>query len=107
MMSWYDSEIRRYSRKRDRLKTKSVRTSLQSDWAKYKCFRNKENNLKRHKKETFYNNLEFSLITNFSRNKKEFWKIVKHFVNKKDSVSTIPPIRIFTASEDSIWHVLT
>ena len=83
---WYDSEIRRYSRKRDRLKTKAVRTSLQSNWAKYKYLRNKVNNLKRHAKETFYNNLEFSLLTNFSSNKKEFWKIVKHFVNKKDSV---------------------
>ena len=102
---WYDSEIRRYSRKRDRLKTKAVRTSQQSDWAKYKYLRNKANNLKRHAKETFYNNLEFSLLTNFSSNKKEFWKIVKHFVNKKDSVSTIPPLRTFTASGDSIWHV--
>ena len=64
--AWYDSEIRRYSRKRDRLKTKTVRTSLQSDWAKYKYLRSKVNNLKkRHAKETFYNNLEFSLLTNF------------------------------------------
>ena len=102
---WYDSEIRRYSRKRDRLKTKAVRTSLQSDWAKYKYLRNKVNNLKRHTKETFYNNLELSLLTNFSSNKKEFWKIVKHFVNKKDSASTKPPLRTFTASGDPIWHV--
>ena len=82
-----------------------MRTSQQSDWAKYKYLRNKINNLKRHAKETFYNNLEFSLLTIFSSNKKEFWKIVKHFVNKKDSVSTIPPLRTFTASGDSIWHV--
>ena len=43
---WYDSEIRRHSRKRDRQKKKAVRTSRQSDWAKYKTLRNKVNNLK-------------------------------------------------------------
>ena len=70
---WYDSEIRRYSRKRDRLKTKAVRTSQQSHWAKYKYLRNKVNNLKRHAKETFYNNLEFSLLTNLSSNRKKIF----------------------------------
>ena len=43
---WYDSEIRRHSRKRDRQKKKAERPSRQSDWAKYKTLRNKVNNLK-------------------------------------------------------------
>ena len=101
---WYDSEIRRHSRKRDRQKKKAVRTSRQSDWAKYKTLRNKVNNLKRHAKESFDNNLELSLLTNFSNNKKEFWKIVKHFVSKKDSVSTIPPLCTQDAGSP-VWHV--
>ena len=98
---WYDSEIRRYSRKRDRQKQKAVRTSTQSDWTKYKTLRNKVNNLKRHAKESFNNNLELSLLTNLSNKKKEFWKIVKHF----DSVSTIPPLCTFNTSGSSVWHV--
>ena len=67
---WYDSEICRYFRKSDRLKTKAVRSWLQSDWANYRYVRNKVNNLKRNAKETFYINLEFSVLTNFSSNKK-------------------------------------
>ena len=80
---WYDSEIRKNSRKCDRLKSKAVKTALRCDWTKYKILRNKVNNLKRHAKETFYNNLEFSLLSNFNNNKKEFWKIIKHFTTKK------------------------
>ena len=53
---WYDSEIRKNSRKRDRFKSNAVKTALRSDWTKYKILRNKVNNLKRHVKETFYNN---------------------------------------------------
>ena len=102
---WYDSEIRKKSRKRDRLKSKAVKTALRSDWTKYKILRNKVNNLKRHAKETFYNNLELSLISNFNNNKKEFWKIIKHFTTKKDSVSSIPPLNTTTASGTHLLHV--
>ena len=102
---WYDSEIRRNSRKRDRQKQKAVRTSKQSDWTKYKTLRNKVNNLKKHAKESFDNNLELSLLTNFSSNKKEFWKIVKHLINKKDSVSSIPPLCTTHTDGSQVWHV--
>ena len=102
---WYDSEIRKKSKKRDRLKSKAVKTALRSDWTKYKILRNKVNNLKRHAKETFYNNLEFSLISNFNNNKKDFWKIIKHFTTKKDSVSSIPPLNTTTASGTHLLHV--
>ena len=73
---WYDSEIRKYSRKCNSQKTKALTTSLHSDWIKYKNLRNKVNNLKRHAKETFHKNLEISLLSKFSDNKKDFWKIV-------------------------------
>ena len=42
---WYDSEIRRHSRKRDRLKTKAAKSGKQTDWTNYKHERNKINNL--------------------------------------------------------------
>ena len=102
---WYDSEIRKKSRKRDRLKSKAVKTALRSDWTQYKILRNKVNNLKRHAKETFYNNLEFSLLSNFNKNKKEFWKTIKHFTTNKDSVSSIPPLNTTTASGTHLLHV--
>ena len=102
---WYNSEIRKNSRKRDRLKSKAVKTALRSDWTKYKILCNKVNNLKRHAKETFYNNLEFSLLSNFNNNKKEFWKIIKHFTTKKDSVSSISPLNTTTASGTHLLHV--
>ena len=33
---WYDSEIRRNSRKRDRLKKTALKSGNQNDWKKYK-----------------------------------------------------------------------
>ena len=48
--------------------------------ARYKIFRNKVNNLKRHAKEQFYNNLELSISYFHSNDKKQFWKVIRHFV---------------------------
>ena len=44
---WYDSEIRRNSRKRDRLKKTALKSGNQNDWEKYKYYRNKVNNQKK------------------------------------------------------------
>ena len=60
----YNSEIRRTSRKRDRLKSKAIKTGKISDWNSYKKLRNKVNNQKKQAKEIFFNNLELS-ITEF------------------------------------------
>ena len=45
------------------------------------------------------------MLSNFSNNKKEFWKIIKHFTTKKDSVSSIPPLNTTTASGTHLLHV--
>ena len=76
---WYDSEIRKHNRKRDRQKAKTVRTSLQNDWIKYKNLRNQVNNLKKHAKETFNNNLELSLMSKLTRNKNARHIFPHHF----------------------------
>ena len=47
---WYDSEIRRNSRKRDRLKKKATQSGNPNVWNQYKLFRNKVNNQKKHAK---------------------------------------------------------
>ena len=59
-----------YSRKRDRQKSEALKSSSQVQWTNYKHLRNKVNNLKKHAKEAFYNNLEFTLTENFSGKKK-------------------------------------
>ena len=51
---------------------------------------NKVNNLKRHAKERFYSNIETNLTE--SANKRDFWKIIRHFVKSNTSSSTIPPL---------------
>ena len=72
---WYDSEIRSLSRKRDRLKRKFKKSSNLNILARYKFYRNKVNNLKRHAKEQFYNNLELSISDFHSNDKKQFGRL--------------------------------
>lgn len=100
---WYDSEIRKYSRKRDRLKSTAIKTSRQADWEKYKIIRNKVNNLKKHAKELFYNNLELSLQDSFTSNKKDYWKIIRHFVKNNNTSSTIPPLQKTLETGETIY----
>ncbi|MCG7867669.1 MAG: hypothetical protein JAY74_15080 [Candidatus Thiodiazotropha taylori] len=89
---WYDSEIRRHSRKRDRLKTKAVKSGKQADWTNYKHERNKVNNLIKHAKEVFFNNIENLLFESFSGNKRNYWKIIRHFVKGNSKTSSVPPL---------------
>ena len=53
---WYDSEIRHFSSKRDRVKTKIAKTGSLILREKYRKLRNKVNNLKKQAKEKFFNN---------------------------------------------------
>ncbi|MCG8046320.1 MAG: reverse transcriptase domain-containing protein [Candidatus Thiodiazotropha endolucinida] len=89
---WYDSEVRKHSRIRDRMKSKAEKSNNPVHWQKYKSVRNKVNNLKRHAKEKFYSNLETTLIESSSNNRREFWKIVRHFVKSNQSSTSIPPL---------------
>ena len=57
---WYDSEIRRNSRKRDRLKKTALKSGNQYDWKKYKYYRNKVNNKKKWF-QSFLNVCDFSV----------------------------------------------
>ena len=50
---WYNSEIRRTTRKRDRLKTKAIKSGKTSDWKSYKNVRNTVNNQKSKPKNYF------------------------------------------------------
>ena len=85
---WHDSEIRKFSRIRDRLKSKTERSRNPVHWQRYKTMRNKVNNAK----ERFYSNIETNLIESSNNNKRDFWKIIRHFVKSNTSSSTILPL---------------
>ena len=100
---WYDSEIRRNTRKRDRQKKKAVKTGNITDWIKYKRLRNKVNNQRKHAKESFYNNLEL-IITDFENNdKRKFWKVIRHFVKNNSSSSAILPLSSTLPLGETQW----
>ena len=42
---WYDSEIKKFSKLRNRIKSKAIKSSKEFDWTKYKHLRNKVNNM--------------------------------------------------------------
>ena len=50
---WFDSELRKYCKIRNRLKSKAARTGKPQDWKHYKKIRNKVSNLKKQAKENF------------------------------------------------------
>ena len=101
---WYDSEIRRNSRKRDRLKKKAIQSGNPNVWNKYKLFRNKVNNQKKHAKELFYNNLDI-IVSDFQNNdKRKFWKVIRHFVKNNKPTSCIPPLCSTLSNGDNQWH---
>ena len=79
---WYGTEIQKHSRKRDKLKSIALSSNRPSDWRKFKDTRNKVNNLKKHAKERFYNNLELNLTENLANNKRDFWRLIRYFVKK-------------------------
>ena len=49
---WYDSEIRKFSRQRDRQQSKALKLDNSVQWYKYKQLRNKVNNLKKMQRNT-------------------------------------------------------
>ena len=79
------------SRKRDRQKRKFNKLGNPNTLARYKIFRNKVNNLKRHAKEQFYNILELSIsdfYSNDKKNKKKKKKIIIIIIKKKMVIAT-------------------
>ena len=90
---WYDSEIRRTSRIRDRQRTKAIRTSKTEDWTNYKKLRNKVNNLKKYAKEQFYNNIETTIANSMNTNRQTYCKLLKSFIKNNNNSDTIPVLK--------------
>ncbi len=91
---WYNSEIRRTSRQRDRQKSKAIKTGNPADWCIFKRLRNNVNNMKKHAKDTFFNNIEYTLNDLSSTNQLQYWKLIKMLVKDNSSkCETIPPLK--------------
>ena len=98
---WYDFTIPSYTRKRDRLKRKAVRTIRTEDWCKYENMRNKVNNLqkyakkkkKKRKKKKIFNNIENNLIKSSDLNPKAYWQPLRHFIKTNKNSEVIPPLK--------------
>ena len=104
---WYDNAIRRISRKRDRMKSTAKSSGKITDWSKYKNLRNTVNNMKKHAKERFFNNLETNLLALNCNDKRGFWKIIKHFLKKDKSVSCFPPLCEILSNGETVWYTST
>ena len=102
---WYDTEIRKNSRRRDRLKKKTIQSGNLNVWNKYTFLRNKvKTNNKKHAKESFYNGLDI-IVSDFQNNiKSKFWKVIRKFVKNNKSTSSISPFCPTLPNGDHQWH---
>ena len=89
---WFNSELRREIRKRDRIRKIAKKFNKQSDIDKYKKQRNKVKNLKKTAKEHFEQNLDTLILENIS-NPKTYWKIMKMLIKSNKGCSNIPPLQ--------------
>lgn len=67
---WYDSKVRNFSSKHDRLKIKASKSGKSSDWIKYKQLRNQVKNLIKEAKQRYFSRVEESVATSRSENPK-------------------------------------
>ncbi|XP_071133192.1 uncharacterized protein [Mytilus edulis] len=89
---WFNSELRREIRIRDRLRKKAFKSKKQSDILKYKRQRNRVNNMKKVAKEKFESNLDHIILNNVS-NTKTYWKIMKMLIKSNNGSNNIPPLQ--------------
>ena len=89
---WFNSELGREIRKRDRIRKTVIKYSKQSDIDKYKKQRNRINNLKKIAKEHVEQNLDNIILENIS-NPKTYWKIMKMLIKSNKGCSNIPPLQ--------------
>ena len=92
---WYDSVIRRLSRKRDRQKKIVTKRGLLTDWEKYKFLRNKVNNLKRFAKQRYFSHLDECLSDSHVDNPQKYWKYLRSLVNANKKSDQVPILKSF------------
>ena len=90
---WFNFELRREIRKRDRLRKLARRSNSDSNINKYKKQRNHVNNLKKHAKEQFYFNVNTILDDFSSSNSKSYWSLIKKLVKSSGDMSPISQLK--------------
>ncbi|CAC5400696.1 unnamed protein product [Mytilus coruscus] len=90
---WFDSNLRRETRKRDRLRKFFIRSSSTSAEHKYKQQRNKVNNLKKQAKKHFYATINENLDELKVANSKQYWKTINMLIKSDRPTHDIPPLR--------------
>ena len=100
---WFNGELRREIRIRDRLRKKAIKSKRECDLVKYKRQRNRVNNLKKGAKEKFEANLDNLILENIP-NSKNYWKIMKMLIKSNKSSTNIPPLQNIV-NDDSIGNI--
>ncbi len=90
---WFNSDLRRETRRRDRLRKLARNSKKEKYIIAYRKQRNKVNNMKYHAKEVFYSNLEEVISGSFADNKTNYWKILRYLIRQCGSTNCIPPLR--------------
>ncbi|CAG2224800.1 unnamed protein product [Mytilus edulis] len=98
---WFNSEIRKEIRLRDRLHKKLRKLRTVQNTKKFKVQRNKVNNMIIHAKEQFYLNANGLLDEKSNKNPKAFWSLVKKVMGNCRSTS-IPPLLNQNTNEISV-----
>ena len=88
---WFNSELRKLKKNKDRLHHRAKSTNSPNDWATFRALRNNYTNKLREAEQTYKHNLASSLKDSQNHNPKKWWHIVKSFMGNKKS-STIPPM---------------
>ena len=96
---WFNGELKREIRKRDRFRKYALKFKRESDIAKYKKQRNRVNNLKKLAKERFETNLDNLILSN-APNSKNYWKIMKMLIKSNKSSNNIPPLQNIIKDEE-------
>lgn len=89
---WFNSDIRREIRIRDRLRKIHLRNKTSHSGQKFKSQRNKVNNMKKYAKEQFFMNINETLSELKTSNSRLYWKTVKMLIKGESPSNNIPPL---------------
>ncbi|CAC5357737.1 unnamed protein product [Mytilus coruscus] len=89
---WFNSEIRRYIRIRNRLHSVHRKTKTNHALIKYKFQRNKVNNMIKYAREQFFLGVN-ELVDSISKtDSKAYWSLIKKLLKRTNSSYNIPPL---------------
>ncbi len=102
--AWINADIRWAIKQRYRLFKKAKRSNKDEDWRAYRTYRNLVTTKIRDRKLEYLNELDLKASDPKQFGTKEWWKLVKQFMNKKGISDDIPPIlfngTLYSSSED-------